>query len=60
MEPVVPLLVVVPFGIAFAVVGMAHARLLRRLVAPVSMAAVLGALVLSVMLSRLRHRRPYG
>ena len=50
MEPLVPLLVVVPLGVAFAIVGMAHARVLRRLVAPISVVAVLGALVLSVAL----------
>ena len=50
MESVVPLLVVVPLGAAFAIVAMAHVRGLRRVTGSLAVAAVLANLVMAVWL----------
>ncbi|MFO7900801.1 MAG: proton-conducting transporter membrane subunit [Planctomycetota bacterium] len=51
MESLVPLFVIVPLGVAFLVVILAHVRPLRRVVGPLSFAAILAnaALAISVL-----------
>jgi len=50
MMPFVPLLVILPLGAAFCVVAMAQVNWMRRLTAPLAIAAVLANLVISAML----------
>jgi len=50
MQALVPLIVVVPLGVAFAIVVLAHAGRLRDLAAPVAALAVLSSLVFSLLL----------
>jgi len=50
MEPLVPLLVAVPLGVAFAVVLLAHVRGLRRLTGLLAVAAVVANLAISLVL----------
>jgi len=50
MEPLVPVLVVLPLGMAFVVVVLAHVGTLRRLVAPLSVLVMLANAALAVLL----------